>query len=626
MTILTRIPAAAVLLLGLVPSPTFASAQKPVDFNRDIRPLLSENCFQCHGPDEARRKSNLRLDQQDSATHPAKSGQTAIVPHDLAKSELVNRITTADEDDHMPPAKTGKKLSPAQIDLFRRWIDQGAVYSPHWGFVTPVRPPLPEINNKSWPRNDIDSFVLANLEDKNLSPSPEAPKATLIRRATLDLTGLPPTPEEVSAFLADQSPNAYEKVIDRLLASPRYGERMAMQWLDGARYADSNGYQADYERFQWPWRDWVINAFNSNKSYDQFTVEQIAGDLLPNATQDQKIATGFNRNHRINTEGGVIAEEWRVETVIDRVETTSAVWLGLTMGCCRCHDHKYDPISQKEFYQFFSFFNSIDETGSGQERPVNHPPILPLPRPGDKERLQEFDQKIAAAEKLLKDKTTSAANAHEDWEKTALSDSTAIAEWSPLTITDVKSAGGATFEKRDDKSILVTGPNPDTDTFTLTATTDLNDLAGLRLEALPDDSLPSKGPGRSRNGNVVLSEIKLQINGQPVKFKSAAADFSQEKFPVANAIDDNPATGWAIFPKIGVLHTATFALEKPIHADKPSTLTITLSFVPQFAQHVLGHFRLAVTSSKFPHGAGLPSNIIAALKTPTTQRLRYPEK
>jgi hypothetical protein len=366
-------------------------AEKPkprqkIDFNRDIRPILSNNCIKCHGADKAAVQANLHLDTRAGATAKNSEGKAAIVPGNLTASELVKRIDAKEDYMRMPPPESNKILSAEDKALLRQWIQEGAEYKTHWAFVPPKRVPLPKVQAKSWPVNGIDHFILAKLEEMGLRPSPRADKATLLRRVSLDLTGLPPTPQEIDAFLADKDPKAYEKVVDRLLASKRFGERMAMDWMDYARYADSNGYQADFERFQWRWRDWVIDAFNSNMPYDQFTVEQLAGDMLPKPTQDQIVATGFNRNHRINTEGGVIAEEWRVETVIDRVETTSAVWLGLTAGCARCHDHKYDPISQKEFYGLFAYFNNVPESGTGEERPVNHPPFIDAPTPQQAKR------------------------------------------------------------------------------------------------------------------------------------------------------------------------------------------------------------------------------------------------
>jgi cytochrome c553 len=383
---------------------------KKIEFNRDIRPIITK-CFTCHGHDPKQIMAGLRLDHRDSATSRLKDGKIAIVPGHPEQSEMIRRIY-AKGDDQMPPLSSNKFLNDDERKMLADWITEGAEYKEHWAFVAPVRPGPPIVREKAWPRNPIDNFILAKIEDNGLKPSPEADKPTLIRRVTLDLTGIPPTPAEVTDYLNDHSPNAYEKVVDRLLASPRYGERMAMDWMDYSRYADSNGYQADYERYQWRWRDWVINAFNKNMPYDEFTIEQLAGDLLPHPTLDQIIATGFNRNHRINTEGGVIAEEWRVETVIDRVETTSETWLGLTAGCARCHDHKYDPISQKDFYSLCSYFNNVPESGTGVEIPVNHPPLVKAPNHDQVVELQAYDQEIAALQKKLEAHTHEPAD---DW-------------------------------------------------------------------------------------------------------------------------------------------------------------------------------------------------------------------
>jgi len=373
-----------------------------IAFNRDIRPLLADRCFACHGPDGNKRISGLRLDRPVQAFGPLpKHPQArALVPGHPEQSVAWQRITSTDPAEMMPPPAYHHLLSAADKTLIKTWIEQGARWEEHWAFVPPVRPEPPAVTAAPWARNAIDRFILARLEQEGFSPAPEADKATLIRRVTLDLTGIPPTLAEVDAFLADAAPTAYEKLVERLLASPRYGEQMAATWLDYARYADSHGYQSDPERHMWRWRDWVINAFNANMPFDQFTIEQLAGDLLPAATQDQKIATGFNRNGRINGEGGIIAEEWRVETVIDRVETTSAVFLGLTMGCCRCHDHKYDPITQKEFYRFGAYFNSINETGVGDtgtlDRGTNAPPVIRVYSPEQTQRIAELNTQIAA--------------------------------------------------------------------------------------------------------------------------------------------------------------------------------------------------------------------------------------
>lgn len=381
-------------------------------FNRDIRPILSEHCFACHGPDANKRKADLRLDTEEGAFADL-GGYTAIVRGKASDSELIKRVT--DDIQPMPPEKFDKPLSTTQIELLRRWIDQGAEWQSHWSFITPEKPALPETKQAEWRRNPIDRFVAARLEADGLAPSPEADKAALIRRVTLDLTGLPPSREEVDDFLADESPDAYEKVVDRLLKSSHHAERMAVPWLDLARYADTHGYHIDSHRDMWRWRDWVINAFAENKPYDQFTVEQIAGDLLPDATVDQRLATGFNRNHMINYEGGAIPEEYLTQYIKDRVNTTSKVWLGLTMECAQCHDHKYDPFTMKEYYQLFAFFNNVPENGL-DGRTGNAEPVIQAPLPDQKQKLDELRAQLAAAEKTMTDLEPKVAAEMADWE------------------------------------------------------------------------------------------------------------------------------------------------------------------------------------------------------------------
>lgn len=394
--------ACGVLLAVSGASPVAARAQEaagpPVSFNREIRPILANNCFACHGPDEKHRETKFHFDTEDGAF--AKRG--VIVRGSAADSLLVEKITEPNPKDRMPPPESGHTLTDRQIDLLRRWIDQGAKWDTHWAYTPPTRPDLPAVREASWVRNPIDRFILARLEREGLRPSPEADRVTLLRRVTYDLTGLPPTPAEVDAFLADASPDAYEKRVDALLQSPHYGERMAMPWLDASRYADSHGYHIDSHRDMWPWRDWVIGAFNRNLPYDQFTTEQIAGDLLPNATRDQMIASGFNRNHMINFEGGAIADEYQVEYVIDRVEATSSAFMGLTMGCARCHSHKFDPITHKEFYQFYAFFNAVPEQGL-DGRTGNAAPVLPLPTPEQQAKLDEINGAIKTRQSALTD-------------------------------------------------------------------------------------------------------------------------------------------------------------------------------------------------------------------------------
>ncbi len=420
---------AALALAGALTAVSAGAEDGLVDFGSEVLPVLSDRCFACHGPDESKRKTKLRFDTEAGAFAELAGAGFAIVRGDPEKSVLLERITSDDPARRMPPAYLGHdKLRDAEIERIRRWIKQGAKWQQHWSFVAPRRPDPPTVEQQDWSRNAIDRFVLARLEREGLSPSKEAGRATLIRRVTLDLTGLPPTPAQVDAFVNDRVPDAYEKVVDRLLASPHYGEKMAGHWLDAARYADTNGYQSDGVRSMWRWRDWVIAAFNRNMPFDQFTIEQIAGDLLPSATRDQIIATGFNRNHRTTAEGGSVEEEFRVEYVADRVETTSTVWLGLTVGCARCHDHKYDPITQKEFYQLFAYFNNVPERGLVYNFGNEHP-YIKAPTPEQETKLAELDAQVARTRrefKALEPKIKLAQRAWEKWRRNA-----GMPDWQP---------------------------------------------------------------------------------------------------------------------------------------------------------------------------------------------------
>ncbi|RMF95164.1 MAG: DUF1549 domain-containing protein, partial [Planctomycetota bacterium] len=378
-----------------------AAESRPVQFDSQIRPILSDNCFVCHGPDPGTREADLRLDRAEDALG-TEDEPGVVVPGSREDSELFYRISSTDEYEQMPPPDSGKKLTPAQIELIGRWIDEGAPWETHWAFVPPQRPALPEVQNEAWCRNPIDRFILARLESEGLKPSPEAEKTTLIRRVTYDLTGLPPTLEEVEAFLADDSPDAYEKVVDRLLASPHYGEHMARYWLDIARYGDTHGLHLDNYRSMWPYRDWVVKAFNENLPFDQFTVKQLAGDLLPDASLEDKIASGFNRCNITTSEGGAIADEFLVRYAVDRTSTMGTAWMGLTVGCAVCHDHKYDPISQKEFYQLYAFFYSMADPAMDGNAELT-PPFVKVPSPEQAEmkaalveRIGEIDRSIEA--------------------------------------------------------------------------------------------------------------------------------------------------------------------------------------------------------------------------------------
>jgi Protein of unknown function (DUF1553)/Protein of unknown function (DUF1549)/Concanavalin A-like lectin/glucanases superfamily/Planctomycete cytochrome C len=390
-----------------------ALSGQEIDFNREIRPILSAQCFACHGPDATKRKTKMRLDTEAGS-------RIAVVPGDPERSELMRRVASQDTAIRMPPAYAGRApLKPAEIDRIRRWIVQGANWQAFWSFIPPQRPALPAVRDANWARNPIDRFILARLEREGLHPAPEADKAALLRRVSLDLTGLPPTPAQVDAFLQDASPDAYGKVVDRLLASPRYGERMAFRWMEAARYGDTNGYQTDGPRDMWRWRDWVIDAFNRDLPYDRFTIEQLAGDLLPDATLEQRIATGFNRNHRTSGEGGIIPEEYRVEYVADRAQTTSTVFMGLTMGCARCHDHKYDPISQKEFYKLFAYFNRIPDEKGFVWNYGNEEPLVKAPLPEHTQKLAALDAEIAAAQTRFDGMHAQLRTAQRAWERSA---------------------------------------------------------------------------------------------------------------------------------------------------------------------------------------------------------------
>lgn len=593
-----------------------------VQFNRDIRPILSDKCFACHGPDSAQRKAGLRLDQREAATGKLRSGGSAVVPGKPDESALVTRVFSADDGERMPPVRSNKPLTAREKDLLKRWVAQGAEYQLHWSFLAPTKVALPKVKDGSWPRNPIDAFILTRLEREGMKPAAAADKIPLLRRATLDLTGLPPTPTEVDAFLADNSPDAYDRAVDRLLASPRYGQRMAIDWLDAARYADSNGYQVDRDREMWPWRDWVVNAFNRNLSFDQFTIEQLAGDLIPNATREQRVATGLHRNHMLNEEGGIIPEEFLAEYVADRVETTATIWLGLTLGCARCHDHKFDALSQKDFYGMFAIFHNVPESGLGNYgAPYNlsAPPLLKLPTP-DQQRLidnltaaiKEAEAKLAIAGQEIPTEVTA-------WEKSL--QVLAPPNWTILNPTEVRSQGGAVLTRQSDGSILATGPNPNADTYTFVATAGMASMTGLRLEALPDKSLPARGPGRVSNGNFVLTDVRLTVAGKPVKFKATSADFSQKDYPIANVIDGNLQSGWAIHPEVGKPHEAILELDSPLLTAPDTPLSIALDFQSGIGQHQIGKFRLAATNAVSLHDKkSLPPTMAKVLAVPAGKR------
>eukprot|EP00456_Euglypha_rotunda_P066039 TRINITY_DN567_c1_g2_i1.p1 TRINITY_DN567_c1_g2~~TRINITY_DN567_c1_g2_i1.p1 ORF type:complete len:1217 (-),score=231.02 TRINITY_DN567_c1_g2_i1:15451-19101(-) len=564
----------ALCLLILISSEMAQAADGP-DYGRDVRPILSQFCFKCHGPDDTKREAGLRLDLREEAVKPASSGERPIVPTEPAASEVMRRIHSSDPDTQMPPASAKMVLTDAQKKTLQDWIAAGAEYRPHWSFVAPERRPLPTVMQKGWPRCGIDTFILSKLEAEHLVPSPEADRTTLIRRVSLDLIGLPPSLDEVDEFMKDEAPDAYEKIVDRLLASPHYGERWGRRWLDLARYADSNGYEKDRTRSIWPYRDWVIKALNANMPFDQFTVEQLAGDMLPAATQDQRIATGFHRNTMLNEEGGIDPLEFRFYAMTDRVATTSTVWLGLTLGCAQCHTHKYDPITHRDYYSFFALLNNADE------------PEIDVTRPDIQLQRQELDRKIAMLQADLPNRFP-------------LPDEFA---WSVARPISVKSTGGATMQVESDGSVLVSGTNPETDTYQIELESDVADVVAMRLEALSDPKLPNKGPGRTPHGNFVLSEFLAEMTPsteasgpQRIRFIRASADFSQDNFPVEKAVDgETMAGGWAIHGpgEWNVNRTAIFHLEQP-DAIKGKQGRWTVHLEQQFGkQHTIGKFRIS---------------------------------
>jgi hypothetical protein len=514
----------AIFYFLLAFSPAFAAsaASKPsshaaVDFNREIRPILSENCYKCHGPDDEARKAKLRFDLPGEAMKPAKSGTPAIVPGSADKSELIARVTAADPDDRMPPLKTGKKLTPAQIDSLRKWINEGAHYATHWAYVKPTRPALPAVKDKRWTHNAIDQFILARLEREGLHPSPPADRYTLIRRVSLDLTGLPPSVEEVDRFISDKSPRAYEDLVDRLLNKPSFGEHWARLWLDLARYADSAGYADDPPRTIWAYRDYVIRAFNSNKPFDRFTIEQIAGDLLDDADDDDEIATAFHRNTMTNNEGGTSDEEFRNAAVIDRVNTTMSVWMATSMGCAQCHTHKYDPITQQEYFKFFAFFNNTADADLKDESPV-----MELWTAKQKNQRKEWKARIASLEEVLKTSTPELLKQQEQWEQSFPRER----PWKPFLPVAMKARDGGSVVGAGDNSVKVTAQQR-VEQYTLELPLETEQLAGLRLEALPSDATPDEALNRGYlithvAAKVVASEtnrlagrfVRVEISGK----------------------------------------------------------------------------------------------------------------
>jgi hypothetical protein len=595
-----------------------AAMQDRVDFTRDIQPVLQASCYRCHSAQM--QMGALRLDAKGAALAGGASGP-AILPGRSADSGIVKRLTNPDPKQRMPFG--AQPLPAAQIDLIRRWIDEGAGWpdapaaggsaaGKHWAYVKPARPPVPKVKDPAW-AGPIDAFVRARLEKEGLAPAPEANRETLLRRLTLDLTGLPPTIEELDAFLSDKSPSAYEKVVDRLLASPRYGERWARPWLDLARYGDSNGYDEDRPRVMWKYRDWVINALNRDLPFDQFTIEQIAGDMLPDATVEQRIASGFHANTQLNEEGGVDGGEARFEVVVDRVNTTAAAWLGSTLGCAQCHDHKYDPFSQKDYYGMLAFLDNgvVEVDRRAGANAVRHDPKISLPAPDQEAKLRELETKIAAQQRVLETDTAELRSAREGW---AAETARLLESWKPLAAADVSAESGARLQPQSDGSWLVAGANPVNDSYTIAAEIPAAEAAALRLELLADGSLPASGPGRGPNGGFALSEIRVAARpaggGEfaPVAIEKGVANGSVTGWTIAEAIDGKVQTGWSVVSRKDPM--AILVFKQPV----AGVLQVRLEHGTYHPQHGIGRFRLSVSAA--PDAArtlDLPVPVRAAL-------------
>ncbi|MCF6285128.1 MAG: PSD1 and planctomycete cytochrome C domain-containing protein [Candidatus Hydrogenedentes bacterium] len=605
-----------------------AAAEGLLQFNRDIRPILSNNCLFCHGPDSKKRKAGLRLDTQDGLLGVLESGQRAVVPGDPAASSLIARIPTDDEDDRMPPADHAKQLTAEEIDRLTQWISDGAPWEVHWSFQTIARPDTPPVQQADWVRNPIDNFVLARLESHEIAPSPEADKRALARRLYLDLTGLPPSIADVDAFLADQQPEAYERLVDTLLTSTEHAEHMTRYWLDAARYSDTNGYHIDNDRYMWPWRDWGINAFKENKPFDEFTVEQLAGDLLPDATRDQKLASGFNRNHMINFEGGIIPEEYRAQYVMDLVDTTGTVWLGLTMNCVKCHDHKYDPISQAEYYKMFAYFNAISEKGI-DGRDGNAVPKMRAATPSQDERVAALTAAISGLREEMRKPMPEVDAAQANWEES--SREKLRAKWVPLTPTSVSAHNGTTLTPAANGVIVASGENPAKEIYEAGYPLKQSGITGLRLEFLPDPEAPDHSLGRAENGNMVLSELEIEVSptGAEPAFKkvtliSGDVDYAQKGLEIAKAIDGKPDTGYgAGGHESPGSRTAVFVPDSSFGFANGALLKVRLRHESKNAKHNAGRFRISVTTDQAMARSRLDQWYIAGPYTAPEGKVAY---
>ncbi|MFN0244604.1 MAG: DUF1553 domain-containing protein [Planctomycetota bacterium] len=595
---------------GALLAPTPRAPAERIVYGRDIRPLLSDRCFHCHGPDDAAREADLSLDSFERATAD-RGGYAAIVPGKPDESELWKRIDASDPDDAMPPASSRKpRLTARERETIRSWIEAGAPYEEHWSFVPPVRPLLPDVQRVDWAANPIDRFVLAELERHGVAPSPPADRATWLRRVFLDLSGLPPTPDEIDAFLADGAPDAHARWVDKLFHDEPYksrcAERMATPWLDAARYADTSGIHTDAGRSISAWRDWVLAAYRDNMPFDRFLTEQLAGDLLPGATVAQRTASGFNRNHVTTDEGGAIPEEALVEYAVDRAATTSSVFLGLTMGCARCHDHKFDPISQAEFYGFLAYFNSIDEPGLYSQLPDAKrafEPALEVPTPAQSREIGELDAEIAA-ERIKLDEPVPGEDAARALSFHGMRDDAALAWKRPLVVS-AKSSGGAQLTLQDDGSVLASGANPDQDEHVLTLRTDGRGVRLVCIEALPDATLANGRIGRAPNGNAVLTGVTTRVRSiegstqeHDVRFVWAWADHEQADgdYAAVNVLDASDERGWAVDAhRVDGARVLLLLADAPFGFAGGSEIEVRLQYRSSYAAHTLGRVRLSVS-------------------------------
>jgi hypothetical protein len=611
-------------------APPFAAGAEDA-FNTRVRPILAKHCFKCHGPDEKARKARLRLDQREAAQRGGKSGRPAIVSGHPEKSELIQRIFTEGEEEVMPPPHTKNPLSAADKQILKDWITEGADYRLHWAFVPPRQTPLPKVRQTSWPRNPIDHFILARLEAEGLAPSPQADRYTLARRLYLDLVGLPPTPEEAETFVKDPSANAYEKLVDRLLALPHYGERWARRWLDLARYADTNGYEKDRPRSIWPYRDWVIGALNADMPFDRFTIEQLAGDMLPGATLNQKVATGFHRNTMLNEEGGIDPLEYRFYAMVDRVATTGTTWLGLTVGCAQCHTHKFDPLPQREYYQFMAFLNNADEPTHAvrqadiarQRREVEtklDALIADLPNrfPVDpKAKAQSFRT-------VDEQRRAHLQHRYHEWQQREAARSV---RWTVLRPTSAK-ANLPLLTILDDYSVLAGGDMSKRDIYDLSFKSGLHGITALRLEVLPDERLPAGGPGRiyyeGPFGDFFLSEFRVFRGDQKATLVKATHSFAGGGATADKAIDGDPQTGWSINGGQGRPHAAVFTLAAPL--AEATDLRVQLLFERYYAAG-LGRFRISVTTdNRAAIARDMPADLEEVLLVPREKRTAAQEQ